>query len=271
MIKVSIVLPTYKPASYIYECLSSIDKQTLDKSDFELVIILNGCNEPYKTELDNYISHNLSGDLNINFIQTDQGGVSNARNIGIEQSKGDYITFIDDDDYISPSYIEELLKNASPDVVSLSNTIAFDDETGEHDENYRISKAFDENKTTNINGARKYFSGPWAKLIHKDIIGYRRFDVNFRIGEDSLFMFLISDRIRKCKFTSSQAVYYRRNRGSSAINNRGSRQEIAINQFNMIKNYSNSYIKNPLRYNLFFFITRIIAAVKVYMIKILIN
>ena len=170
MMKVSIILPTYKPASYIYECLYSIDKQTLDKSTYELVIILNGCNEPYKTELDNYISQSLSDDLNINFIQTDQGGVSNARNIGIEQSKGDYITFIDDDDYVSPSYIEELLKNASPDVVSLSNTIAFDDETGEHDENYRISKAFDENKTTNINGARKYFSGPWAKLDRKSVV-----------------------------------------------------------------------------------------------------
>lgn len=267
--RVSIVLPTYKPESYIYECLSSIDKQTLDKSLFELIIILNGCDEPFKTDLKKYIDNNLSEELNINFIQVDQPGVSNARNIGIEYAKGEYITFIDDDDHISPSYIEELLRDASPNVVALSNTIVFDDITGKYDNNYRISKAFRENEFTTINKARKFFSGPVMKLIHRDIIGDRRFDIGFKIGEDSLFMFLISDRITKCKFTSKNAIYYRRDREGSAIKTTRTGKVVAKHQWKITKKYTSYFIKKPFEYNFLFFVTRIIAAIKFYIVSIL--
>lgn len=267
--KVSIILPTYKPSSYINECLASIDNQTLNKEMFELIVILNGCDEPFRTNLNSYISCNISDDLDITLIQTDQSGVSNARNIGIEHARGEFITFIDDDDYVSPSYLEELLNNTTPNIVSLSNTIAFEDLTGKQDSNYRISKAFKENELTTLNGARRFFSGPVMKLIHRDVIGDRRFDASFSIGEDSQFMFLISDRIKKCKFTSKNAVYYRRNREGSAVRTSRSKKEVARHQWKMIKNYVGVYIKNPLKYNVFFFITRIIAALKVYMISIL--
>lgn len=257
---ISVILPTYKPAPYIYECLDSINNQTLDKSSYELVLILNGCNEPYKTDIENYISCKISPDLNINFIQTDQGGVSNARNIGIENAKGEYITFIDDDDYISTVYLEELLKNAAQDTVSLSNAIAFDDATGVHDENYHIRKAFREHEITTINKARRYFSGPCMKLIHRDIIGYRRFDVRFKNGEDSLFMFLISDKIEDCKFTSKDAVYYRRNRENSAVSGNKTISYIISNRFRLIGEYCKLYFNQSAKYNNVFFTTRLLAA-----------
>lgn len=56
--------------------------------------------------------------ISITLYYTEIAGVSNARNIGIEHAIGEYITFIDDDDYVSPVFLEELYNKASPQVIS---------------------------------------------------------------------------------------------------------------------------------------------------------
>ena len=122
--KISIIIPTYKPQSYLWECLNSIKSQTFPKEDFEVVLVLNGCCEPYKSEIEKYLADNMA-DMNVNFIQTNQPGVSNARNIGLDAAMGEYITFIDDDDYVSQVYLEELYGKAAKSVVSASNTVAY--------------------------------------------------------------------------------------------------------------------------------------------------
>ena len=124
--QISVIIPTYKPKDYIWQCLDSLDAQTLDKRLWEVIIVLNGCSEPWETEIKQYIqSHPLT---NVRLIQTDEGGVSNARNIGLDQAKGEYIAFLDDDDYVSPTYLEALAAIATPDTIAASNTIAFSDQ-----------------------------------------------------------------------------------------------------------------------------------------------
>lgn len=78
--KISIIIPTYKPDYYIWECLDSIKEQTLDKELFEVLIILNGEKEPYYNNILNYIRKNDL--LNFKIVYTEKPGVSNARNIG---------------------------------------------------------------------------------------------------------------------------------------------------------------------------------------------
>ena len=97
--KISVIVPTYKPKSYIWECLDSIYNQTLPKNDYELILVLNGCNEPYSTQIRAWLSKHES--LGVQFIQTDESGDSNARNLALDHVKGEYVTFIDDDDFIS--------------------------------------------------------------------------------------------------------------------------------------------------------------------------
>ena len=53
--KISVIIPTYKPKEYIWECLDSLKSQTFDKKEFEIILILNGCKEPYYSEIDKYI------------------------------------------------------------------------------------------------------------------------------------------------------------------------------------------------------------------------
>ena len=104
--KISVIVPTYKPQAYLWECLDSIYNQTFPKTDYELILVLNGCCEPYNTRIKEWFSKH--SDLQVQYFQTDEGGVSNARNIALDNAKGDYVTFIDDDDLISPEYLKEL-------------------------------------------------------------------------------------------------------------------------------------------------------------------
>lgn len=262
--KISVIVPTYKPQGYLWECLNSIYNQTFPKKDYELVLVLNGCNEPFHSQIEDWLSKH--SDLLVQFFQTDEGGVSNARNIALDNARGEYITFIDDDDLISPSYLRELYDNAAPDTVSLCYPYAFNDGEIEKQLPYGITDAYEfyiEHKCTSLSSkVRKYFSGPCMKLIPMSFIQGRRYDVRFRNGEDSLFMFLISDKIKKVAFTSKNAIYYRRYRPNSATTNRRNRVSVVLNELRLVKMYLQIYFKAPCRYNLNFFLTRVLSAAK---------
>lgn len=263
--RISIIVPTYKPQAYLWECLDSIYKQTFPKTDYELVLVLNGCNEPYNTQINEWFSNH--SDLQVQYFQTDEGGVSNARNIALDNVRGEYVTFIDDDDLTSPMYLEELYEKATPDTVSLCYPYAFNDGKIEKQlSSYGVTDAYNYciehkcNKLTSM--VRKYFSGPCMKLIPMSFIQDRRYDVRFKNGEDSLFMFLISDKIKKVAFTSKDAIYYRRYRDNSAYTRGKTKRENIANKMNMIKAYISIYLRKPQKYSLLFFITRLLGTLR---------
>ena len=108
-VKISVIIPTYKPDYTLYECLDSLNNQSFDKNQFEILLILNGDRHPYEQEISNYISTSL---LKINYFYCSEKGVSNARNFGIKVANGEYITFIDSDDWVSENYLDGLLKRS---------------------------------------------------------------------------------------------------------------------------------------------------------------
>jgi glycosyltransferase involved in cell wall biosynthesis len=262
---ISIIVPTYKPKDYLYECLEAIAHQSMSSSKYEIILVLNGCCEPWKSEIENYLRLNMAG-MNIKFIQTDIGGVSNARNIALDCAEGEYVTFIDDDDYVSPRYLELLYKKAAVNTVVLSRPFAFNDGDPTQSVPYPMMDIYDEmHDKTNIcisSKVRKYFSGPCMKLIPMSFIQERRYDVRFKNGEDSLFMFLISDRIKDIKFAEREAVYYRRYRIGSAVTSKRSRCEIIRNGMLQIRVYFGYFFMRPFAYNWAFFCTRIMATFK---------
>ena len=95
--KISVIIPTYKPQDYIWECLDSLIKQTFSCDDFEIILVLNGCNNPWQENIEKYVEKNMRG-MNVQFFISEMAGVSNARNLGLDNAKGEYVTFIDDDD-----------------------------------------------------------------------------------------------------------------------------------------------------------------------------
>ena len=112
--KVSVIIPSYRLGLYVNECLSSLANQSLDKSHYEVILILNGCPEPWETDIRQFAESKLSN-MNFVFIQEDIGSVSNARAIGIDVARGEYIT------------LEELLRVSSPDSIGVARPIAMTD------------------------------------------------------------------------------------------------------------------------------------------------
>ena len=257
--KISVIIPTYKPAEYIWECLDSLEKQTLPKNDFEVILVLNGCKEPYNTQIKEYIDKN---NVQYNYIQADQGGVSNARNIALNQAKGEYITFIDDDDIVSPKYLEGLWEKSSKEIIVLSLSYRFSENISAC-WSYAITEVYNSlrNKVSPFYKARRYFSGPCMKLFHRDIIGQRRFDKRYKIGEDSVFMFLISDRFRSVCTTSSDAIYYRRIRKGSTMMEKGDWKCRTTNAMSQIVEYIKIYSKSILKYNFLLCASRVLATI----------
>lgn len=261
---ITIIIPTYKPQDYLWECLNSIYKQTFQHNNFEIILVLNGCKEPYHSKIQEYIKDKMQG-VNINYIQTDQGGVSYARNIALDKAKGKYITFIDDDDFISPNYLDELYHLATPDTISLSYCYAFNDGNLQKQLPYSITTVYDNlsqfGKQNYLN-SRKYFMGPCMKLIPREFIQGRRFNTSFKNGEDSIFMFAISDKFKYVNYTSKEAIYYRRYRVGSAFTSKRSKLNKFENAIKMIITYLNIYFAYPKNYNFRFLVTRILGAIK---------
>lgn len=255
---VSVIIPSYKPGEYLFECLDSLCAQSLDNNKFEVIIVLNGCNEPYADKIKGYIyNHQEHYFL---FRQTDAPGVSNARNIGINESQGEFIAFIDDDDIVSPSYLENLLKVSSEKCVGCSTMKAFYKHTSEDIATF-ISNAYD--RCTNVPFGlyeyRQFLSPPVAKLLHRSIINDIRFPIDMRKSEDSLFCLQISPRIQDMELASSDAIYYQRLREGSAMHKKESYWSIIKEHLFIEYKYFSVWVRNPFRYNMMFFLSRVIA------------
>jgi glycosyltransferase involved in cell wall biosynthesis len=257
---ISVIIPSYRPQDYLWECLDSLAAQTFPMSEFEVIIVLNGCREPYFSEIRKYMDKHA--DMNIRLIQADMGGVSVARNIGLDNANGRYIAFIDDDDKVSSSYLQEMYEKADDQTIVLSDTYNFFEGKPEELIPARLTelhRQLSPKGRTNVVESRRFFFSACMKLIPAAAINDRRFNPSFKVGEDGIFMFLISDRIRYTDFTSEKAIYFRCVRHNSAMGkiNSAGRWKVLINDLKMIAEYSKIYLLGLRRYSLFFYLTRI--------------
>ena len=262
--EISIIIPTYKPDYYIWECLDSIKEQTLDKSLFEVLIILNGEKEPYYGNILDYINKYKLKNFKLHY--TEKSGVSNARNIGLDNSKGMYIAFVDDDDYIDKNYLEILLqgiKKRNRNCIILSNYLNFreTDRTIINKSSYKLGSC-----TKEIIKFRQTFSVIWGKLIPMNIISDFRFSLKYKNGEDSLFMLKISKNIKYIYTIEKETFYRRRVRRDSANFKKKNLSYTFLNSYYMLKEYLNLLLKKD--YKKMFILIRILAVLKGILKKI---
>lgn len=223
--EVSVIVPTYKPKEYIYECLESLKNQTLNKELFEVLLVLNGDKEPYYTDIKNWIKKNEL--KNFKLFYSEVAGVSNARNLALDLSQGEYIVFIDDDDYVDNNYLEELYKmnkKIGSNGIVVANYVRFEDKSRK-----LLSEVSYLFKNNTLLGARKYFSIVCLKIIPKNVISDIRFNTKYKNGEDSLFMVEISKNIERVEKTEKKTFYWRRVRQDSAHFKKKNKKEILKN------------------------------------------
>ncbi|MBP5773039.1 MAG: glycosyltransferase family 2 protein [Eubacterium sp.] len=211
---VSIVIPVYKYLDKIVRCLDSFEVQTY--SNFEVILV---CHITTYEEIKR-LSKKYS--MNTSIIATGKDGVSACRNIGINNAKGDYISFVDSDDYVSERYIEVLVNEMRDDVLmTMCNYMhKFEDDNLVH--NYKMSnKEFTADELINhmYGGVDQYSGFVWNKLFRTKIIREKniRFDEAISLNEDRLFVitYLVNiDKNSKIRYNAETLYCYIQHKGS---------------------------------------------------------
>lgn len=259
---IDVIIPTYQPDLFFIECFESLQKQTLPFDKFKVTIVLNGDKEPYYS----HIKLALDGfSFDYSLIYTDEKGVSNARNLGVDKTSNPYIIFLDDDDLLTENYLEQLLLLAEPSSIVVSNVLSFKESKENPIRDYlSFENSFQSNDLIKY---RRYLSNSCCKLISRELIRDAKFDSNLFKGEDALFMFTLSPRVLKIISTAPDVIYFRRIRPYSASRIKYSifkEVEIGLQQQ---WRYTALYMQNISKYSFALYMSRILAVFKVILMK----
>ncbi|TPN89144.1 glycosyltransferase family 2 protein [Aquimarina algicola] len=207
---ISVIVPIYNSEKYLSRCIKSICDQTYN--NIEIILVNDGSKDTSLSICKEYKANNDR----IKVIDIPNGGVSNARNTGLAVAKGEYIQFIDSDDYVAANYIERLLsvlekQNAQLAVCSIesfdSNGNMFDKWSVDHKE-FDIENP---NRDLFLELIQKFLLfGPVNKLYFRNIIEEHdiKFDTSLSYGEDLLFNFEYLKHVKKLALTNEVSYHY---------------------------------------------------------------
>ena len=188
---ISVIIPVYNKDRQIIDCLNSVINQTY--KNYEIIIINDGSTDQSERKILDFIENKQ----NVKYIFQKNQGVSSARNTGIKAARGEYIVFIDADDYIDNDYFEKLMEYKNSDLV-ISGYVEVYTNT---EKKYcpikkRIIKSQYKDELFNNKNFR-YIIVPYLKLFHTNIIKKNGilFNNNISYGEDAIFT---SEYIKYC-------------------------------------------------------------------------
>ena len=213
---ISIIVPVFNVEKYLCKCIESILRQSF--KNWELILIDDGSTDESGRICDEYSKK----DNRVKVIHQDNKGVSASRNIGLINSKGEYICFIDSDDYVEDDYLMKMIKIIlSEDVdfvcCGVKNVKNSDIIIQSIADNSIINKAIIENHFFKNNIIKDLMYAPWNKLYKKKLLEEINFNENFSIGEDILFVY---EYLQKCRngYFLKDALYNYVYRADSAMN-----------------------------------------------------
>lgn len=187
---VSIIVPVYKAEQCLARCVDSILWQTIN--NWELLLIDDGSPDNSGVLCDKYAEK----DERIKAFHKENGGVSSARNLGLEKAQGEYVTFIDADDYVSEDYIEKMAACASADLIICGFTN--EGETTFKPDAVKIEDLNNNNPFLyTLFEVPYYLDTPWCKLFKNEILRQNKlsFDRKLKLSEDTLFCYQFVSKI----------------------------------------------------------------------------
>lgn len=181
---ISVIVPVYKAEKYLHRCIDSILAQTY--TDFELLLIDDGSPDRSGEICDEYAKQ----DSRVRVFHKTNGGVSSARNLGLDNAKGDWITFVDADDYIHLDFLKEYSRHEEVDLVVGSFKVVGSKEEWAgsiNERKYNIQHIREEILRISL---LINFQTPWAKFFRREIIiaNNLKFDEKIFSSEDWLFV-----------------------------------------------------------------------------------
>ena len=213
--KISVIVPVYNVEAYLERCVESILQQTY--AYFELILINDG-----STDFSGKICDHLASQYeNIKVYHMESAGVSNARNTGIKLATGAWITFIDSDDFVTKDYLEILI-GAVDDEEFVGFTIAplhhikngIVTDLPPHSGRKEIWSTEETMKELLMTTRTSFF--PVAKLFKRDLIADERFNTDYHLAEDALFLTELLLKTRCSSVFIDKPIYYYDHREGSA-------------------------------------------------------
>ena len=203
--KISIVVPVYNMEKYLERCVNSLLAQTY--KNIEIILVDDGAKDSSPEMCDQY----AKTDARIKVIHKPNGGLSSARNAGLDAATGDYIGFVDSDDYVSPEMyarLAERLENSDCDIANVMYVRA--DEEG----NTTPSKVphNTDKEISALQFARELMLhtgdvSVWSKLFKAEIFDGIRFPEG-KLNEDLLVMLDVLRKVEKIAFVAHVGYYY---------------------------------------------------------------
>ena len=213
---VSLIIPVYNQKAFLKRCLDSVLAQTYQ--NLEIIIIDDGSTDGSDVICNNYANI----DIRIQLIHKENGGVSSARNIGLELAKGDYVTFLDSDDYLVKNYIKDsvfLCERYDADISILNMVLVNENENKEFldvDKNdIKIMNA--QTSIEEMLYQKIYTCCVAGKLYKHEVIENIHFPVG-KVSEDLAVCYLILDQADKVVYSNKIGYYYRQ-QSSSIMHN----------------------------------------------------
>ena len=212
--KISVIVPVYNVEAYLERCVESILQQTY--THFELILINDG-----STDSSGQICDHLASQYeNIKVYHIENSGVSNARNMGIQLATGSWVTFIDSDDFVTQDYLATLLSAVEGLNVGfviaplhhIKNGIVID--LPPHSGKTELWSTEETMKELLMTTRTSFF--PVAKLFKRDLLADEKFNTNYHLAEDALFLTELLLKTRCSSVFIDKPIYYYDHREGSA-------------------------------------------------------
>ena len=222
---ISIIVPVYNVEKYLHRCVDSVLAQT--HQNIEVLLIDDGSQDNSGKICDEYAEK----DARVRVFHKENGGVSSARNLGLIEAKGEYIGFVDADDYIDSSMYEILLRNLIVEDAEISVCSYYqEDKDGvfhrhwDQDEHLIL---IDDKQIKCLISNQYYTCSCWDRLYKRELVNNSAFDETVSLYEDYLFLYHVLKKSHKTVFTS-QPLYYYCNNSNSASNTGFSEKTMGI-------------------------------------------
>lgn len=219
MPEISVIIPVYNQEEYVGACMDSLLDQSFE--DFEVLAVNDGSTDASASILEGYEQR----DGRVQLIDQNNSGVSVARNNGLSHAKGEWVCFIDPDDYVAPDYLDTLLKTTerNPDIV-MSTCVAFDDQHSarQHffpesftaraaDEKVELFCQLMDGSYTQPKGFATAIGVPWGKLYRHAFLQEHglQFDAALPRMQDNLFNMQAFQLAHEIVYVDYAGYYYR--------------------------------------------------------------
>jgi len=209
---VSIIVPTYNFGSYIGKCLNSILNQTYP--NVEVIVVNDGSTDDSKDIIDAYVLK----DYRVKAIHKRNEGVSVARNVGLDMAKGDYVLFVDGDDYLSIDHVSYMLNLVKKNDAEFGVSLNCFTKHGEVQVNNNVSYCISSNDAVALLLSPRVIVGCWNKIYSKALLDAHsiRFSKELFYGEGLHFITRVAYMSNCVAIGNRKVYYYRRNNYASA-------------------------------------------------------